>query len=190
MAPGDNIYWPINVGLNASTSAHLTLKIVSSNLLATDPAGLRLALASCSAAWTMPSDPTVAPTCTGGTEKPIIPEQPFAGIGASKVWDLGTIARVSSMPLMATISLAGTVPTTLQGAEGDMDFGFTALGTTVHADPSDPPEKILGHTGLDPVGPLLLAAGLLLAGLTLARVRSRAGEAKDNEDRRATGAVL
>ncbi len=173
MAPGDTIYWPINVGLNASTSGHLTLKVVSSNALATNPDGLRLALASCSVAWTMSSDPTVAPTCAGGSEKTVIPEQPFASISATKVWDLGTIARVSTTPVMATISLAGAVPTELQGAEGDMDFGFTALGTTVHADPADPPAKVLGYTGVDPVGPALLAAGLLLAGFTLARVRAR-----------------
>ena len=188
MAPGDTIYWPINVGLNASTSGHLTLKVVSSKALATNPDGLRLALASCSVAWTTSPDPTVAPTCTGGTEKSIIPDQPFAGISATKVWDLGTIARVSTTPIMATISLAGTVPSELQGAEGDMDFGFTALGTTVHASPSDPPEKVLGFTGIDPIGPILLALGLLLAGFTLARIRSRLARRED--DRAETGAFL
>ena len=172
MSPGDTIFWPINVGLNASTSGHLTLKVVASNPLATDPAGLRLALDSCTVPWTMGALATDPPTCAG-TTKSIIPEQPFADISASKTWDIGTVARVSTLPMMATISLAGSVPTALQGAQGDMDFGFTALGTTVHADPADPTVPILAHTGIDPVGPLLLAAGLLLAGFTLARVRSR-----------------
>ncbi len=182
MSPGDNIYWPINVGLNASTSGHLTLKVVSSNPLATNPAGLHLALASCTVPWTMGTPATDPPTCSGTTTS-IIPDQPFASISPTKVWDIGTVARVSTLPMIATISLAGSVPIELQGAQGDMDFGFTALGTTVHADPSDPAVPILAHTGVDPLGPLLLAAGLLLAGFTLARVRRSASR---NASRSAT----
>jgi hypothetical protein len=172
MAPGDTIYWPIDANLNASTPGELTLKIESSDALATNPAGLRLALASCPVAWSTNSDPTVAPTCAGGSGSTIIPDSAFADITPTQVWDLGTVAAVSTTPMMATISLPGAVPSVLQGTSADINFGFTALGDTENASPSDPRRHVLGLTGVDPTGPALLAAGLLLAGITLARVRS------------------
>ena len=172
MAPGDHIYWPVTANLNASTEGTLTLQIFSSDALAADPAGLRLALASCPTAWVIPSDPTVAPTCNGGAGTTIVPDTAFASISPTAVWHLGTIGAVSTTPMMATISLPGTVPSALQGASATINFGFTALGDTANASPSDPKVPILASTGIDPVGPILLAAGLLLAGLTLARLRA------------------
>jgi hypothetical protein len=171
MAPGDTIYWPITADLNASTPGELSLRVESSDPLATSVAGLRLALASCPVAWVIPSDPTIAPACRGGAGNILIPDTAFANISATEVWDLGTVAAVSTTPMMATISLPDTVPSALQGAAGTVDFGFTALGDTAHASPSDPSSPVLGLTGVDPAGPILLAAGLLLAGLTLARHR-------------------
>jgi hypothetical protein len=172
MAPGDVIYWPIAANLNASTTGTLSLKITSSDALATDPAGLRVALASCPVAWDMSPTPALAPTCNGGTGSPILPETAFANISSTHVWSIGTMSAVSSMPMMATISLPSAVPSTLQGASASVNFSFTALGDTENASPSDPPVHVLGLTGVDPTGPLLLAAGLLLGGITLARVRS------------------
>jgi hypothetical protein len=171
MAPGDTIYWPITADLDASTSGELSLQIESSDALATDAGGLRLALASCPVAWDIPVDPTVAPTCQGGAGTVLVPDTAFANISPTRVWNLGNISAVSATPMMATISLPGAVPARLQGASAIVDFGFTALGDTEHASPSDPATPVLGETGVDPTGPLLLAIGLLVAGLTLARVR-------------------
>jgi hypothetical protein len=169
MAPGDTIYWPITADLNASTAGQLSLQIESSDALATNVGGLRVALASCPVAWTIPADPTIAPTCQGGVGTVVVPTTAFADISSSTVWNLGTIDAVSTTPMIATISLPGAVPSSLQGASASIDFGFTALGDTVHASPTDP---VLGATGVDPTGPLLLAIGLLIAGITLARARS------------------
>jgi hypothetical protein len=168
MAPGDSIYWPISAQLDASTSGQLTLKVVSSQALATSTDGLELALASCPIAWTIPADPSVAPTCEGGAGHSLIPETPFAGILASKTWNLGRMSAISDMPMMATISLPQNTPAQLQGTSADVNFGFTALGDTESADPSKPP---LATTGIDPTGPALLGLGLLLAGLTIGRLR-------------------
>jgi hypothetical protein len=175
MAPGDTIYWPIDANLNATTTGELTLQITSSDLLATNPGGLRLALASCPVAWDMSHTPAQPPTCNSGVGTTVIPDSAFANISASHVWDLGTVGAVSSTPMMATISLPGAVPSVLQGASASINFGFTALGDTANASPSDPPVHVLGLTGVDPTGPALLAAGLLLAGFTLARVRAALG---------------
>jgi hypothetical protein len=168
MQPGDRIYWPITVNLNAASAGHLSLRVLSSDALVTDPAGLRLALASCPVAWEFPSGNDAAPSCGAGAST-VIPETPFASVG-TEVWNLGDMPRVSSRQMVATISLPDAVPSRLQGAAGTIQFGFTALGTTVMASPN---ETRLAFTGLDLVGPALLAAGLLLAGITLARLRSR-----------------
>jgi hypothetical protein len=180
MAPGDTIYWPIDAKLDAATAGDLTLRITSSDALATDPGGLRLALASCPVDWTPAVVPGDAPTCNGGSGTSVIPDTAFASLSASQVWDVGTVDAVSTTPLMATISLPGAVPSALQGASATVNFGFTALGDTVTASPSDPRVRVLGLTGIDPTGPILLAAGLLLAGFTLARTR-RALVARDRE---------
>jgi hypothetical protein len=169
MAPGDNIYWPISADLNASTSGKLTLQILSSQPLATNPKGLQLVLTSCPDAWTIPADPTVAPTCDGGPGTTIIPQTAFANISSTKRWNLGTRGAVSELPMMATLSLPADVPVSLQGANATVRFGFTALGDTEDASPSDPR---LGETGVDPTGPLLLGLGLLVAGITLGRLRA------------------
>jgi hypothetical protein len=174
MAPGDTVYWPISAELDASTPGELTLQVLSSEPLATSAEGLEVSLASCPDAWTIPSDPSVAPTCDGGAGHTLIPTTAFADISSSKVWTLGDMSAVSTMPMMATISLPADVPASLQGTSGDLDFGFTALGDTENASPSDPAGPPLASTGVDPTGPIFLGAGLLLAGLTLGRLRSRA----------------
>jgi hypothetical protein len=173
MAPGDTIYWPISANLNASSSGSLTLQILSSQPLATDPNGLELQLASCPDAWTVPGDPSIAPTCDGGAGTTIVPLTPFADISSTRHWDLGTLAAVSNLPMMATLSLPDNVPADLQGTSASVNFGFTALGDTENASPSDPVPP-LSVTGVDPTGPLLLGAGLLVAGVTLGRLRALA----------------
>jgi hypothetical protein len=168
MQPGDTIYWPIDANLNASTGGDLTLRITSSDALASDPAGLRLALARCSGSWNTAVTP---PTCNG-TITTIIPDTAFADIDPTHVWHLGKVNAVSSTPMIASIALPGSVPSSMQGASAAINFGFTALGDTEDASPSDPAVHVLGLTGIDPTGPVLLCAGLLLGGLTLALVRS------------------
>jgi len=172
LAPGDTIYWPVSADLNATTNGALTLQITSSQALATNPAGLRLALASCPVAWDLTPTPADPPTCNGGAGTTIIPDSAFADISPTHTWDLGNVGAVSTTPMMATISLPDAVPSALQGASATVNFGFTALGDTENASPSDPKAPVLGLTGVDPTGPALLAAGLLLAGFTLARVRT------------------
>jgi hypothetical protein len=170
MSPGDTIYWPISANLNASSSGSLSLQVLSSQPLASDPSGLRLVLASCPGAWTTPAPPA-APTCNGGPGTVIIPDTAFADISPTKHWNLGRVAAVSQFPMMATISLPNAVPATLQGTNAAIRFGFTALGDTESASPNDPGTPILAHTGVDPVGPALMGLGLLLSGLTLGRLR-------------------
>jgi hypothetical protein len=170
MSPGDTIYWPISANLNATTSGKLTLQITSSQPLASDPGGLELQLASCPDAWTIPLDPSVAPTCDGGAGTTILPLTPFANISPTKRWQLGTLEAVSNLPMLATLSLPSDVPADLQGESATVNFGFTALGDTENASPSDPVPP-LSITGVDPTGPLMLGVGLLLAGLTLGRLR-------------------
>jgi hypothetical protein len=181
MAPGDKIYWPISADLNATTEGTLTLQVTSSQPLATDPAGLELQLSSCPDPWTVSADPTVAPSCDGGPGTNIIPLTPFADIPTSKRWNLGTRAAVSDLPMMATLSLPLNVPASLQGETAKVNLGFTALGDTENANPSDPKKPPLATTGVDALGPLLLGIGLLLAGVTLGRLRvlavRRSGEA-------------
>lgn len=167
MAPGDTVYWPISADLNASTSGELSLRITSSGALASSSSGLRVSLASCPDAWS--NDPV--PTCDGGAGTTVIAQTAFSSINASKHWQLGSMAAVSQLPMMATISLPSDVPTTLQGTTATMNFGFTALGDTENASPSDPKPPVLGLTGVDPTGPILLGLGLLLAGITLGRIR-------------------
>jgi hypothetical protein len=167
MAPGDTLYWPISANLDASTSGELSLQIRSSGALATSASGLRLSLFSCPDAWSNDA----IPTCDGGAGHLLIADTAFKSIDASKRWELGTMAAVSQMPMMATISLPPAVPTSLQDSSATMNFGFTALGDTENATPSDPRVPVLGFTGIDPTGPLLLGFGLLLAGATLGRLR-------------------
>jgi hypothetical protein len=179
IAPGDTMYWPISANLDASTSGQLTLKVTSGDVLASDPGGLRLTLASCADAWTIPAAPA-APTCDSG-EATIIPDTAFANISPTKVWNLGQLAAVSQLPMLATISLPENVPSDLQGTTATMKFGFTALGDTENASPSDPAAPVLGLTGVDPTGPALLGLGLLLAGLVLGRLRVLASRQRERE---------
>jgi hypothetical protein len=175
MQPGDSVYWPITANLRAASAGDLTLRITSTNPLTTDSAGLHLSLASCPVAWTVSSDPSVAPTCSGGGGTTVITDRSIASVSSTAVWNLGTMPRVSSRQFVATLALPATVPSRLQNSTGDINFGFTAAGTTVSANPSDPPNsQTLAFTGTNALGPILLAGGLLLAGFTLARVRSRA----------------
>ena len=169
MAPGDTEYWPISANLDASTAGELTLKVISSEPLATDPDGLRLTLAQCGHPWVMQTPPA-APTCDDN-ESTIIPDTAFADISSTRIWNLGQLGAVSQLPMMATISLPENVPADLQGTNAAIRFGFTALGDTENASPSDPKTPVLGFTGVDPTGPALLGIGLLLAGITLGRLR-------------------
>jgi hypothetical protein len=167
MAPGDTVYWPIAADLNASSSGDLSLKITSSGQLASSASGVRLTLARCDNAWSTDA----IPTCDGGAGTVIIPNIAFADISPTRVWNLGSMAAVSRLPMMATISLPSSVPSSLQSTSAAMRFVFTALGDTENASPSDPTPPVLGVTGVDPTGPALLGLGLLLAGLTLGRLR-------------------
>jgi hypothetical protein len=167
MAPGDTVYWPIAADLNATSSGDLSLKITSLGQLASSASGVRLTLARCDDAWSTDA----IPSCDGGAGTVIIPTTAFADIPPTKAWDLGSMAAVSQLPMMATISLPAAVPSTLQSTSATMRFGFTALGDTENASPSDPKPPVLGLTGIDPTGPALLGLGLLLAGLTLGRLR-------------------
>jgi hypothetical protein len=171
MAPGDTAYWPIAANLRASSSGALTLKITSSGLLAANSAGVHLTLARCRDAWS--TDPV--PTCDGGPGTVVIPSTAFADISPSRVWNLGSMSAVSQLPMMASVSLPSSVPSTLQSTNASMTFTFTALGDTEKASPSDPKVPVLGLTGVDPTGPVFLGLGLLLAGLTLGRLRVLAG---------------
>jgi len=177
LTPGDTRYWIIALNLDAEGEGDLTLEFEASGTLAENPAGLQLRLDQC----TEPYTAAATPTCPGDEDDVIV--GPVASINQSFIYDLGTIEPDAGPYFRVTLSLPSSVPDELQDTRGDLGFGFTAdESSAVIVIPGDPdgdgddgdPNNNggLAITGVDLTGPLLLAAGLLLAGFVLARQRS------------------
>jgi hypothetical protein len=164
IAPGERILWPVTANLTAPTSGSFSVEVSAAEPLATDIDGLRLALAECDVEWQLPSDPLADGVCSG-TTRTVIAEAPLALADAGQRWDLGLIAPGAPRYFLATLSLAGSTPGSLATEPAEIGFGFRA------GDASSP--SALAETGASIVGPLLLASGVLLAGLATRAGRRR-----------------
>lgn len=172
LTPGDTRYWLIALNLDAEGEGDLTLEFEADGELVETPAGLQLSLDQCTEAYTTGATPTCA-----GLEDEII-DGPVSEVDQSLIYDLGTIDPNDGPFYRVTLSLPGSVPDELQDTRGDLGFGFTADESSavivIPGDDDDDPDNNggLAITGVDLTGPLLLAAGLLLGGIVLARQRT------------------
>jgi hypothetical protein len=164
ITPGDRILWPVTANLTAPTSGELSLEVAAAEPLATDVEGLRLELRECDVAWQIPSDPTADGVCVGsGTT--VIADGPVALADAGQRWQLGLIAPGVPRYFLATLSLPSAIPGPLADEPAEIGFGFRAGDDTEAA--------ALAETGASIAGPLLLAGGTLLAGVTAHSMRRR-----------------
>jgi hypothetical protein len=164
IAPGERILWPVTANLTAPTSGALSLEVAAAEPLATDVDGLRLELLECDVAWQVPSDPTADGVCVGTTTT-VIAEGPVALADAGQRWQLGLIAPGVPRYFLATLSLPSATPGPLADEPAEIGFGFRAG--------DDTRQPGLAETGASIVGPLLLAGGVLLAGVTAQGLRRR-----------------
>lgn len=165
IAPGERVLWPVTANLDAPTSGDLTLEVSAADPLATDDDGLVLELVECSVAWHVPADPMAAGVCSDASETTIIHETPFSHAATGLRWDLGLIAPGVPRYFLATLSLPSSVPGALASESAEIGFGFRA------GDARD--VGGLAETGASIIGPALLAAGVLLAGVTARALRGR-----------------
>lgn len=164
IAPGERILWPVTANLTAPTSGELSLEVAAAEPLATDVEGLRLELVECDVAWQVPSDPDGDGVCLG-TATTVIADGPFALADAGQRWQLGLIAPGVPRYFLATLSLPSAVPGPLASEPAEIGFGFRAGDDTRPA--------ALAETGASLAGPLLIAGGVLLAGVTARGIRRR-----------------
>lgn len=169
MEPGDERHWTLTTVLQHAPSADLRLRVESEGLLAASEDGLRLALDRCEAPWRF-EDPG-SPTCPPGAS-PVVAPTALSRIDPAAVLDLGTIAGGTGPYFLATVALPDLAPSELQAADAVVGFGFTAGADDAVAILPLSPSGPLAATGASLGGPLLLAAGILLAGFTLLRVRA------------------
>lgn len=167
--PGDAIDWQVWPVLTGEPDAALGLKIDRGGDLTATPDGLQLLLRMCPVPW------AGAPgnlTCSGGAGTTIV-NSPMMSIDPTHNYDLGTIDEGSGPYFLATLSIPSGMTISqqqaVQGWTGSFGFGFTASGELVTITPAG----VLASTGVDPLGPLLIGAGILLGGalLTLSRAR-------------------
>lgn len=165
IAPGERILWPVTAHLSAPTSGELSLEVSAADPLATDADGLTLELAECGVAWQLPADPLADGLCVDGSAETIIAGGPVALADDGQRWELGLIAPGVPRHFLATLALPSATPGALATESAEIGFGFRAGDGTRPAG--------LAETGASIVGPLLLAGGVLLAGVTARSVRSR-----------------
>lgn len=163
IAPGERILWPVTANLTAPTSGELSLEVAAAEPLATDVEGLRLELLE-DIAWQVPSGSAATGVCLGATTT-IIADGPFALADAGQRWQLGLIAPGVPRYFLATLSLPSAVRGPLASEPAEIGFGFRA------GDDTQP--TALAETGASLAGPLLLAGGVLLAGVTAQGIRRR-----------------
>lgn len=162
IAPGERIHWPVTANLSAPSSGALSLEVAAAEPLATDVDGLRLELLECDVAWQVPSDPAADGVCLGTTTT-VIADGPVALADAGQRWQLGLIAPGVPRYFLATLALPSATPGPLADEPAEIGFGFRA------GDDTRP--TALAETGASIVGPLLLAGGVLLAGVTAQGLR-------------------
>jgi hypothetical protein len=155
----------VTANLDAPTSGDLTLEVSAADPLATDDDGLVLELAECMVAWQIPVDPMADGVCSDASETTIIHETPFAHAATGNRWDLGLIAPGVPRYFLATLSLPSSVPGALASESAEIGFGFRAGDARAIGG--------LAESGASIIGPALLAAGVLLAGVTARTLRGR-----------------
>jgi hypothetical protein len=171
--PGETRYWSLTTMLDSDENGTLSLQLESDGVLASDPRALQLRFERCTAPWVL----SATPTCAG--TRSVIVNQPLSQIDETLDRDLGTINPGTGPYFLAALSLPTQTPSEFMNQEGTIGFGFTAQESTaiivIPGDGDDPSVTEgggLARTGIDPLGPALLAAGLLLGGFILARQRT------------------
>ena len=171
--PGDRGDWLPTVRLDTDTPGDLDLRVTSEGVLVSSPAGLRLSLDECSAAWTPAVAPGASATCPA-TASVLLAPTPFADLAPSDVIDLGALDAHEMRFLRATIELPDPAPGELQGGDARFSLGFAAAGETVVVDGSRPDDGgEVAQTGVALAAPLALAAALGVAGALLRTVSAR-----------------
>ena len=176
MQPGDSVDWQVWPVLTGEPEAELTVEITRSGDLVQSADGLQLRLRSCAVPWQPPASavPTDPQECAGGAGSTVV-DGPMSAIAQNTILPLGRMTAGPGPYLLATFSIPSTIALTAQqqtdGWSGDFSFGFAAAGQTVTATPSG----VIASTGIDPTGPILFGAGVILAGalLMLSRARNR-----------------
>lgn len=166
IAPGERLLWPVTAEIDAPTTGDLSVSVTSWDPLAEDAAALRFELASCEEEWQLPGNDTDPAVCPRG-ESVEITEEAFAAIDDTEVWALGDIAPGIPRYFLVTLSLPLSTPGALADQPGSVSFGFFAADQARGSR--------LAETGASYAGPVLLAAGMLLGGLVLARGRRGRG---------------
>lgn len=156
VARGQRVHWAVTANLDAPTSGGLALEVSGAEPLAMDPAGLRLVVAECGAAWEVPSDPSAAPLCPAADEVVVIAETPVAVVADGRRFAVGMLSPGIPRHFLATLSLPVSTPGALADAAATIGLGFIAADDTRPA--------ALPETGSGLAGPLLLGIGVLLAG--------------------------
>lgn len=167
LEPGDSILWPVTTVLGVAETGELSVTIEHEGVLTDHEQGLSLRLEACDVAWE--GD---APTCTGGAD--LIVDGTLASIASGTRFPAGEIGFGTGPHFLATLWLPEVMPTGLQGQDGSVALGFTALGDS--ASVTVPGE--LPRTGLDTVGAVALCVGLVVVGLTLARQYASGGRGR------------
>lgn len=172
IVPGEAYHWQIRATLDGASSREFSLTLRAAGALVDDPMGLRIAISRCDQAFT---ELTAEPTCAGSAEL-LLPTTRVAEVASAatgELWQLDPLLVDQSRYFLVTISTpAEAADPGLEGLAGEVGFGFAASG--------DSPEGELPPTGADPLGPLLLAVGLLvLGGVQVAAGRTRVREVSD-----------
>ena len=162
---GERVLWPVTADLDAPTTGELSVRIVSEQPLAESPSGLRFQLASCDEPWMLPALPSGTATCDGGAGTVEIADAAFATTDAGRDFALGPIAPGVPRYFLVTLSLPLSTPGALADEPAELSFGFLA------ADPEQVRVAQLAATGGGFLGPVVVGAGLLVGGLTIARMR-------------------
>jgi hypothetical protein len=164
IARGDRVLWPVTAELDAPSVGELTVQVRAAQPLAEDAAALRFELASCPERWALGAGTA---SCAGGAATVEIPEAPFATTDTSRSWSLGDIVPGEPRFFLVTLSLPLSTPGSLADEPAQVSFGFAAED----ADVASAATTRLADTGGRYLGPALLAAGLLVGGAALARLR-------------------
>jgi hypothetical protein len=163
IARGERLLWPVTAELEAPSAGELSVRVESAEPLAESADGLRFRLVACAEPWTLPADPDGIATC-GSAEEVIVADEAFATTTTEQLWELGAILPGVPRYFLITLSLPLSTPGAIAAEPAELAFGFTAREL--------PGPSTVAATGATAAGPLLVAAGLLLGGMVLVRVRS------------------
>jgi hypothetical protein len=169
--PGMQGDWLLTPRLDAESSGALALEITSGGVLAESPAGLRVSVEECPAAWT--PVPGGHATCAAPASV-LLPPTAFADIPPAESFSLGTLTAGGERFLRVIVALPDPAPAELQGGHAEFALGFSAAGELVVIDPVPVTPSVpsrgtpsVAQTGVALGVPLALAALLGAAGSAL-----------------------